>query len=249
MCPGRDDARFNLARDLRYAAIGVTLNDGRVDVLVVAASAPDLVGLRPHLGERLEGVVRGVVIRTKVVGFGPAVSGATTARGIAAVAPRAVVLLGSCGVYPGLPQYQPHDVLVATRVVALDHAVVQGGSEWPAPMATEFEASAPIVAALAARHRTYAALVASPSSSTRSDALASRVAQVLGAHGESTEAFGVAAAAAGAGVPFACVLGLSHVVGSTGRSDWAQFHRESVIQAANAIVAWAHNGAAGLPFG
>lgn len=228
----------------------VTVSDGRTDVLVVAAAAPDLVGLRAHLGETLEGNVRGLVIRSKVVGFGPGVAGATTARGVAALSPRALVLLGTCGVYPGLSQYQPHDVLVASRVVALDHAVIQGGAEWPTPMSTTFEASAPMVAALSTnRHRTHAAPVASPLALTRSDALASRVTQITGAHAENTDALGVAGAASGASVPFVCVLGVSNIVGSTGRSDWQQFQREAVTQAASAIIAWIHTGAAGLPFG
>lgn len=219
-------------------------------MLVVAAAAPDLVGLRAHLGEGLEGTIRGLVVRSKVVGFGAGVAGATTARGIAALSPRAVVLVGTCGVYPGLPQYQPHDVVVTSRVIALDHAVLQGGAEWPTPMSTAFEASAAMAAGLSTnRHRTHAAPVASPPALTRSDALASRVTSVTGAHAENTDVLGVAAAAAGASVPFVGVLGVANIVGSTGRSDWQQFQREAVTQAASAVVAWIHTGAAGLPFG
>ncbi len=228
----------------------VTVGDGRTDVLVVAAAAPDLVGLRGHLGDSLEGTVRGLVVRSKMVGFGPAMAGATTARGIAALSPRAVVLVGTCGVYPGLPQYQPHDIVVSSRVIALDHGVLQGGAEWPTPMMTTFEPSASMVAALTAnRHRTHAAPVAAPLALTRSDALASRVTSATGAHVENTDALGVAGAASGASVPFVCVLGVSNIVGSTGRSDWQQFQREAVTQAASAIIAWLHTGAAGLPFG
>lgn len=227
----------------------MTVSDGRTDVLVVAAAAPDLVGLRPHLGDKLDGVVRGLVIRTKVVGLGPGISGATTARGLMAVTPRAVVLLGTCGVYPGRPQYQPHDVIVATKVIALDHAVIQGGAEWPTPMSTELEASPTIVTGLTtARHRTYSAPVASPLALTRSDALAAAVAAATPAHAECVDALGVASAAAGAGIPFACVLGVANLVGSTGRADWQQFQREAVTQAASTLIAWLHAGAPGLPF-
>ncbi len=228
----------------------MTVQDGRTDVLVVAAGAPDLVGLRAHLGDKLEGTVRGLVIRSKIVGFGPGATGSTTTRGLLALTPRAVVMIGSCGVYPGLPQYQPHDVVIAPRVLALDHAVIQGGSEWPTPMATTVETSAPMVAGMStARARTHVAPVAAPLAMTRSDSLASRIVAVLGAHVENTDVFGVACAASGANVPFACVFGVSNIVGSTGRADWQQFQREAVTQAANAVLAWVHAGAAGLPFG
>ena len=126
----------------------MTVQDGRTDVLLVAAAAPDLVGFRPYLGEGLAGAVRGLAVTSKVVGFGPGASASATARGLAAVTPRALLLVGTCGVYPGLAQYQPHDVVVTPRVVALDHAVVQGASEWPTPMATTMDASAAIVAGL-----------------------------------------------------------------------------------------------------
>lgn len=219
-------------------------------MLVVAAAAPDLVGLRPHLGEKLDGVVRGLVVRTKVVGFGAGVAAATTARGLLAVSPRAVVLVGTCGVYPGLSQYQPHDVVVATKVIALDHAVIQGGAEWPTPMSTELDSSPAMVAGLTTgRHRTHAAPVASPLALTRSDALAASVTAATGAHAECVDALGVACAAVGAAVPFACVLGVANLVGSTGRTDWQRFQRESVTQAAATVIAWLHAGAPGLPFG
>lgn len=228
----------------------MTVQDGRTDVLVVAAGAPDLIGLRPHLGDKLSGTVRGLVVNSKVVGFGHAAAGSTTTRGLLALKPRAVVMVGSCGVYPGLPTYQPHDLVVAPRVIALDHAVIQGGSEWPTPMTTTIDASPPMVAGLSAgRARTHVAIVASPLAMTRSDSLSARIPSVAGAHVENTDVFGVAMAASGANVPFACVLGVANIVGSTGHSDWQQFQREAVTQAANAVLAWVHAGAAGLPFG
>jgi nucleoside phosphorylase len=227
----------------------MTAQDGRIDVLVVAASAPDLAGLRACLGENLVGTVRGLSVTSKVVGFGPANAASATARGLAAVSPRGILLLGTCGVYPGLPDYQPHDVVVTPRVVALDHAVLQGGSEWPAPLSTTLEASPAIVAGMSAgRHRTHVASVASPLSFTRSDSLASRVTGATGAHVENTEAYGVACAAAAVNVHFACVLGVANIVGSTGRADWQQFQREAATQAANALTVWLQTGAAGLPF-
>src|SRR5690606_23151879 len=88
----------------------------RTDLLIVAAHAPEMAGLRPWLSDSLIGQIRGLTVRGKAVGIGMAIAGPATARGILAVSPRAVLLVGSCGVYPNLPQYRPHDVIVARRV-------------------------------------------------------------------------------------------------------------------------------------
>jgi len=68
-----------------------------------------------------------------------------------------------------------------------------------------------------------------------------------GCDGESAEAFGVAAACAAAQVPFAAVLGVTNLVGSTGQKDWSQFQRDAVTHSANTIANWLHAGAQGLP--
>ena len=220
------------------------------DILVVAPHAPDLAGMRAYLGERLEGHVRGLRIRAKVVGVGMTVAGSSTARGILAVQPRAVVMVGACGVYPNLSQYRPHDVVVATRVQVVDHAVLLGRSAFPEPMQTSMETHPVLAAGLAAgRPRTYAAAVASTLAVTIDDQLAAAVYPATGCEAENGEAFAVAAACRASDVPFAAVLGVTNIVGSTGRQDWAQFQREAVTQAANALATWVHNGAQGLPHG
>ncbi len=227
----------------------MTREHGRIDVLVVGASAPELVGLRDALGAQLEGVIRGLVVRSKLVGYGSVAAASGTARGIAALAPRAVVHVGTAGIYPGLSGFQPCDVLVASKIVAFDHGVARGDAEWPAAMTTSYEASAAMAAGLRAeRHRTFIGAIASSSASTKSDERAAHAASLGAAIAESTEALGVAAAAIGASVPFACALGVSHIVGSTARTDWARFQRSAVTQAAACVLAWLHGGAPGMPF-
>lgn len=103
----------------RLSSRAMTVSDGRTDVLIVGASAPDLVGLRGQLGDSLEGSVRGLLVRSKVVGFGVGVAGAATARGLLAMTPRAVVQIGTCGVYPHQAEYRPYELGRASAALRL----------------------------------------------------------------------------------------------------------------------------------
>jgi len=222
----------------------------RTDLLIVAAHAPEMAGLRTHLSDSLVGTLNGLHVRGKAVGIGMGVAGSATARGILAVSPRAVLLLGSCGIYPGLPQYRPHDVLVSTRVQLVSHAVNAGKSEFPAPMQTTVEGDPLLAAGLAASApRAFTTTVATTLARTVDDTFAASVGPSTGCEAENLEAFAVAQACKAADLPFAAVLGVSNIVGSTGAHDWRQFQRAAVNAAADAVVAWVHKGAQGLPHG
>lgn len=220
------------------------------DLLVVAAHAPEMAGLRPYLSDQLVGTVRGLTVRGKAVGIGMAAAGPATARGIIALNPRAVLLVGSCGVYPNLPQYRPHDVIVSERVQLVSHAVNAGKSEFPGPMQTQLECNSLLAAGLAsAGGRVFTAPVGCTMASTVDDAFAAAINPATGCEAENLEAFSVAQACKAAEVPFAAVLGVSNIVGSTGRHDWMQFQRAAVNAAAEALVTWVQRGAQGLPHG
>src|SRR5688500_16140864 len=162
------------------------------DLLIVAAHAPEMAGLRPWLTDSLIGQIRGLQVRGKAVGIGMAVAGPATARGIVAVKPRAVLLVGSCGVYPNLSQYRPHDVLVATRVTLVSHAVNAGKSEFPGPMQTMVECNALLAAGLAASGpRCFPAPVACTLAQTTDDTIAQSVHPSTGCEAENLEAFAV----------------------------------------------------------
>ncbi len=222
----------------------------RTDLLIVAAHAPEMAGLRPWLSDQLIGQIRGMNVRGKAVGIGMAAAGPATARGILAVSPRAVVLVGSCGVYPNLPQYRPHDVVVATRVQLVSHAVNAGRSEFPAPMQIQLECSPLLAAGLsAAGTRVHQGPIACTLAQTVDDAIAASVPQTTGCQAENLEAFAVAQACKASDIPFTAVLGVSNIVGSTGSHDWRQFQRQSVNAAAEVIVTWIQRGAQGLPHG
>jgi nucleoside phosphorylase len=220
------------------------------DLLLVAAHTPDLAGMRAFLGEKLDGQMRGLTIKTKVLGFGMAVAAASCARGVQALSPRAVVMLGTCAVFPGLPQYRPYDVLLPTKVQLTDATVLSRRAAFPDPMQTSVESHALLRAAIhASAPRAAPAPMTSMVAPITDDALAQGLHGATGCDADNGELFGVAAACMAANVPFAAALGVSNLVGSTGRHDWAQFQREAVTQAGQAVGTWLHNGAQGLPHG
>jgi nucleoside phosphorylase len=105
-----------------------------------------------------------------------------------------------------------------------------------------------MVAGLMTSHpRAHQAPVASALARITDDALASSLHGATRCDAENGEAFGVAAACAAAQVPFAAVLGVTNLVGSTAQKDWAHFQRDAVVQAASTVANWLHAGAQGLP--
>lgn len=189
-------------------------------------------------------------MRGKAVGIGMAAAGPSTARGILAVKPRAVILLGSCGVYPGLPQYRPHDVLVSNRIQLISHAVTAGRSSFPGPMQTTQECDPMLGAGLVTgAGRVFLAPLACTLATTIDDGFAAGIQANTGCEAENLEAFAVGQACRASEVPFAAVLGVSNIVGSTGAQDWIQFQRAAVTAAAESIVTWIQRGAQGLPHG
>jgi nucleoside phosphorylase len=220
----------------------------KVDLLIVAAHGPELRGLRTHLGERLDGAIRGLRITAKTVGIGMPVAGPSTAKRVFQLEPKAVIHLGTCGIFPGLEQYQPHDVIVGTQVTLVDHAVNAYRASFPEPMQTTLATHTMLSQGLAAYGpRTHMAGIGTTLALTIDDTLAAEVPQRANAHAESLEAFGIAHACTLAQTPYTCVLAASHVVGSRGREDWHRFERQSTIAAAEVLIAWLMAGAQGMP--
>lgn len=219
-----------------------------MDLLIFGAHPPELRGLRDKVGDRLAGVVRGLHISGKTVGVGMGVAGASAAKRVFQLRPRAVVLLGTCGVYPGLAGCQPHDVVVANGLALLDGGVTESRCAWPAPMQTEAPTHGPISTGLAgAGSRVHHVRVGSPLAQTRSESLATLFCSKAGCGAESLEAFAVAHACHLADVPFAAALGVTHVAGPKSEEDYRRYAKESAEAAAEVLFNWVHNGAVGLP--
>src|SRR5262245_8523927 len=72
----------------------------RLDVLIAAAHPVELSGLRTAFGRSLATRVRGLHVAARAVGVGLPAASVGSMRMLAELRPRALVLLGSCGVYP-----------------------------------------------------------------------------------------------------------------------------------------------------
>lgn len=228
----------------------------RTDVLLVAAHAPELVGFRAELSDAFEGVIRGLSVRAKTVGIGMPAAGASMGRRIVQLSPRAVVLVGSCGIYPGRGDLagrstvQPLDILVAERAVLVDPAVLQQRGAFPEPMQVSVQPDAGLGLGLSAQaERARRCVIGTTLSITTDDALATEIGKSGACDAENLEVFAVALACAQADIPFAAVLGVTNVVGSTGRVDWNRFQRQAAVSVAELVLRWLHNGAQGLPHG
>jgi futalosine hydrolase len=202
-------------------------------VLVVAAFHPELAPLRPVLGDGLRGRIGGRAVAALPVGIGLPQASVGAALRIAEARPAAVVLVGTCGAYPGAA-LRIGDVVVARTLLLVEPAVADGTAQFPDPMSIASVADPRMRAELTAAGA-IAADVATTLAVTVDDAVATRVARWTGAHVEHLEAHGVATASATHGVPFAAVLGVANVVGSRAREEWRAHHR-AAAEAATAIV-------------
>jgi nucleoside phosphorylase len=203
-------------------------------VLVVAAFHPELAPLRSALGDRLEGLVGGRACVAKAVGIGLVNAAVGTSTRLAALAPRAVVLIGTCGAYAGGPAVG--EVIAARRVRFVEPAVVEGRAAIPEPMSLVAATDAGLAQALVGAGARLAD-VATTVGVTTDDALAARIAQASGCEVEHLEAFAVATACAAVGVPFAAALAVANAVGSRARDEWKQNHRAAAERAASVALA------------
>jgi futalosine hydrolase len=211
-----------------------------LDILIVAAFDPELAALRAapaRLGSH--------AVATRAVGVGMPAAAAGAATAIGELAPRFVVLVGTCGAYraSGLAL---GDVVVADRVCVADGFALEGRAEFPAPMVTSLPSDARLRAELDAGGAR-SVHVATTLGITVDDASAARIAQGSQAQVEHLEAFGVAQACAARGVPFAAALGVANFVGSGAREEWRSNHHAAAAAVARCILRWLEGSACVMP--
>jgi futalosine hydrolase len=217
------------------------------DLLILAAHAPELVGLRGALGPSLNGAIADVRVVCATVGVGLPAAGAGTMRHVRDSRPRAVVLLGSCGLYPRRSEFRALAPLVPQGVRLVDPSVLADKAAFPAPMQLLIEADATLSRSLAESDpSSLRGEVATTLSITTDDALARSIGRKSGAAGENLEAFAVALACATRDVPFACVLVATNEVGSSGREQWRKYQRKAAERGGRLIVEWLEQGGRGL---
>jgi nucleoside phosphorylase len=192
--------------------------------------------------------VHGLRIAAAEVGVGITAAGAGSARALAQAAPRAVVLLGSFGAYPGPASLPIGQLLVPTTVHAIDPAVLQGRAALPDVMAQRSECGAELAAELARSSANVArGALATTLGITTDDELARELGERSACCAENLEAVAVALACDSAQIPFAALLSCTNHVGSLGRAQWAAEHANAARATANALLAWLARGAPGLP--
>jgi futalosine hydrolase len=220
-----------------------------VDVLVMAAFAPELAHVRAALrtadgpvaatGERAR--VGDLAVALGLVGVGLAAAAVGAATLVGELAPRAVVLVGTCGAYAG-SGLAIGDVVVSRRLSLVDPSALENRTQFPPPMATTLEASDALASALAGAGARPAD-VATTLAITVDDPLALRIRQGASVDVEHLETHGVAMACAGRGVPFAAVLGVANRVGASGREEWLAHHRRVEAFAGECVMRWLRQSA------
>jgi futalosine hydrolase len=215
------------------------------DVLILAAFAPELAPFAVALGDSMAALVGRRSVAARIAGIGLAAAAVGAAAHLGELMPRAAVLVGTCGAYPGTG-LAVGDVVVARRLLLIDPAAIAGAAQFPEPMtiaAPAHDALAEAFAALGARPCSVGTTLAI----TVDDAGATRIAEAAGAEVEHLEAQGVATACAARAVPFAAVLAVANVVGSRGRVEWRENHRHAEAVAGERVLQWLLRGARGLP--
>jgi futalosine hydrolase len=211
------------------------------DLLIVAAFPPELLGLDAAACSR----AAGLAVATCAVGVGMLAAGVGAAAQIEATKPRAVLLTGTCGAYPGAALHL-NDVVVARTVMLVEPAVEEGRAAFPAIMARSVDTHEGMRRALVGAGAPVAD-VATTLAITTDDALAGALGRLTGASVEHLEAYGVAVACEAQKIPFVAVLGVANPVGSGGRAAWLAGHQVAT-QAVNALLLrWLADGGAGVP--
>lgn len=217
------------------------------DVLILAAHAPELVGLRDALGPDLHGLHAGVNVVCATVGVGLPAAAAGTMRHVRDARPKAVILLGSCGLYPRRVEFRPLLTVVPTEVRLVDGSVVAEKAAFPAPMQLVREPDMRLSDALAQSDPTaLRSAVATTLGITTDDTLARTLGRKSGCAAENLEAFSVSLACAARDLPFASVLIATNEVGSKGREQWRTHQRDAAERGARLVLDWLERGAAGI---
>jgi nucleoside phosphorylase len=228
----------------------------RSGILILSAHVPELSGLGAILGgdvspgaafgppASFSGTAGGHALHARPVGIGLAASARGAALALRSFEPRAAVFVGTCGAYVDRG-VAVGEVVVARRIRLVSTAVAEARGAFPAPMRTEIEGSGPLSQALVANGCRLVD-VATTLAVTTDDALAARTAEVSTCEVEHLEAFAVAEACVEAQVPFAVVLGVANMVGSSARDGWRQNHRSAGHAAGSLVARWLEVGAPGL---
>lgn len=244
----RGDARASFARTCGSVyVLRMRAARAKTDVLILAAHELELAGVRTWLGPSLAGKQHGRWIACESVGVGMPAAAVGTMHALRTTRPRAVVLLGSCGVYAAR-EARLLSPAVPRVVQLVDAASVARQAALPAPMPVKASAHARLSAGLARGSRdAVRGSAATTLGITTSDALARKLARASGCAFENLEALAVALACQREDVPFAALLVVTNVVGRQGRRQWLAHCAAAAERGGHLIERWLARGAPGLP--
>jgi futalosine hydrolase len=227
-------------------------------LLIVAAWAPELRALgrvfsqgksrapaaagRTATGALSAVRVSGAAPVRAVVGVGLCEAAAGTARLIERHHPRAIVLVGTAGLYPGSEKAAPKLAIGAVALGRTFHlasdAVARQTAYLPEPLPAQATSAPDLLQDLIAATGLPVADVACPVGITRAAPVAQLLRKTTGAALENLEAFAVARAAAAAGVPFIAILGIANDVGPEGNAQWRAHGTAAAAAACSAVRTW-----------
>lgn len=197
-------------------------------ILLAAAVDDELLPFR----ERLEGA-RG--IRFHSIGVGPVEAALGAAESLAKETSVAI-LVGTCGVFPGVDLRVGQAVCVERSILSASD-VGAGRSYVPGPAQLVSRADERLVASLAEAGLPRVGSATVPAI-TRDAASAEALRAASGMEVEHLEAHAFLRAAERRGVPAACVLGIANVVGPTAHEEWKTNAASAAAAAAEALLPW-----------
>jgi nucleoside phosphorylase len=204
------------------------------DWLVVSAWRPELAELEKTLPSLPPRIREKVALGTVGVGLVEAAIGASTL--LTALRPKAMLLVGTAGLYPGSHgRLRVVSAAVARRITLFSQAASENAYLPPSMCRTQ-NTSSWLSAAIRTAARLESASVACPLAITATEAAAVLAARKSRSALENLEAFSVARAAARMKIPFAAVLGISNQVGDEGHQEWKRNAAEAAATACRAVV-------------
>jgi nucleoside phosphorylase len=212
-----------------------TRGGAALDWLVVSAWAPELAELQDRLPELPLRVQPRLVLGTVGVGLVDAAIGAATL--LTALSPRAVLFIGTAGVYPGSPRrLRVGSAAVARRIALLSASTSADDAYFPDPMTRREIPASRLGQAICKAARQPDADIACPLAITATAKASALAAKRSGCALENLEAFSVARAAASLNIPFAAVLGIANHVGEEGHREWKRNAAAAAAAACRAVA-------------
>jgi purine-nucleoside phosphorylase len=171
------------------------------------------------------------------IGVGLVEAALGASRLLAAIRPRAVILIGTAGLYPApSPGVTLGTAVVADAIVLLPTILPGRHAYLPAIMPTRERPTPRLTLALRKACRLPSAPVANPLAITATRKAATFAAQSSRCTVENLEAFALARAATSAKIPYAVVLGLANQVGPSAHAEWKQNAAAAAAAACEAVL-------------